>query len=112
MHLGDKGLAGLLVCVHSWTVCKAAALQDPGEAGCLVTNHGDGMCPLIFCVGDWTLVVTDILMTDCDICGTHMRIQHACRKLDSDKSQHTIMPLSPVTAHNSNTLLSKNVLQS
>ena len=53
-----------------------------------------------------------MLVTDCDICGTHMRVQLAHRKLDSNKSQHTIVPLSPVAAHNSNTLLSKNVLQS
>ena len=62
----------------------------------------------------WTLiyVVTDIFVNEHDPCGTHMRIWCACRKLDSDKSQHTIMSLSHVTAHNSNTLLFKNILQS
>ena len=57
-------------------------------------------------------VVTDALVTDRDVCGTHMRVQRAHQKLDSDKSRHTIVPLSHVTAYNSNTLLSKNVLQS
>ena len=41
-----------------------------------------------------------------------MRIQCVHRNLDSDKSQHTIMLLSHVTAHNFNTLLFKNILQS